>query len=145
MSGLSGARPHPYLRVHALQPLPCSLLLDLHVHKNGGSTMRELYWENERRDSWLYWGYTLDAMRHVAVALLRSWNVTATSADQNHTGAPQQRLAAELHMSYHGTQQLLHWFGPSSAIARVARPGALRGAALVDYARDGPGVSRRRR
>lgn len=91
------ARPHhPYL---GDAPPRCVVLLDLHVNKNAGTTMRELYWENERRDDWLFWGYTLDAMRPVAAALLRSWEERSARAGANNSRAPLLKLVAELHTS----------------------------------------------
>lgn len=37
----------------------CALLLDRHVHKTGGTTMRNIFLNNECRDGWIYVGYGL--------------------------------------------------------------------------------------
>jgi len=36
----------------------CAIIVDRHVHKNGGSTMRDIFLENERLGYGLYQGYT---------------------------------------------------------------------------------------
>ena len=46
--------------------MKCVMLVDLHVQKNGGSSMRDLFLDNELSDDWLYWGYRLDAMEQVS-------------------------------------------------------------------------------
>ena len=57
----------PYLRT----PLPaCSIVVDRHVHKNGGSTVRELFLRNELHDGWLYWGYGLAHTQRVVAGLI---------------------------------------------------------------------------
>ena len=41
-----------------LTPRPrCAVLLDRHVEKNAGSTLRSIFLENAHRDGWAYWGY----------------------------------------------------------------------------------------
>lgn len=40
------------------KPKSCMILVDRHVHKNGGSSVRDLLLENERRGYGLYQGYT---------------------------------------------------------------------------------------
>ena len=46
----------PYI----VAPLPrCSILLERHTHKNGGSTVRSILNNNDKRDGWIYWGYGL--------------------------------------------------------------------------------------
>lgn len=45
----------PYLRT---APRRCAVLIDRHVHKNGGSTVRDLLLEHERMGLALYQGYT---------------------------------------------------------------------------------------
>ena len=45
----------PYQRV---PPKRCAIFIDRHVHKNGGSTVRDLLLENERLGLGLYQGYT---------------------------------------------------------------------------------------
>ena len=56
-------------------PRRCTILVDRHVHKTGGTTMRDIMLENERRGEWLYWGYSLgrltpvfDELRKLAVS-----------------------------------------------------------------------------
>ena len=62
------ARTEPYI----ISPLPhCSILVDRHVHKNGGTTMRGIMLENDQHDGWAYWGYGLNHMREVAAAATR--------------------------------------------------------------------------
>ena len=56
-----------YLR----SPLPaCSIVVDRHTHKNGGSTLRDLFLRNELHDGWLYWGYGLAHVERVVEGLL---------------------------------------------------------------------------
>ena len=45
----------PYQRV---PPKRCAIFIDRHVHKNGGSTVRDLLLENERLGLGLYQGYS---------------------------------------------------------------------------------------
>lgn len=45
----------PYLRA---RPRKCAIVVDRHVHKNGGSTVRDLFLEHERQGMALYQGYT---------------------------------------------------------------------------------------
>jgi len=45
----------PYL---SRQPRRCAILVDRHVHKNGGSSVRDLFLEHERLGQALYQGYT---------------------------------------------------------------------------------------
>ena len=45
----------PYQRQ---RPKRCAILIDRHVHKNGGSTIRDLLLEQERLGHALYQGYT---------------------------------------------------------------------------------------
>ena len=46
-------------------PRRCAILVDRHVHKTGGTTMRDIMLENERRGEWLYWGYSLGRLTPV--------------------------------------------------------------------------------
>lgn len=38
-------------------PVPSAILIDRHLHKNGGSTMRQILTANERAGICQYWGY----------------------------------------------------------------------------------------
>lgn len=51
----------PYLKT---LPKQCGMLIDRHVHKNGGSTVRDLFLENERHGYALYEGYSQMNWRH---------------------------------------------------------------------------------
>ena len=54
-------------------PLPhCAVLVDRHVMKNGGTTVRQLFLENAYRDGWAYYGYGLDHLPTVARELPRA-------------------------------------------------------------------------
>ena len=65
---MSGLLP-PYL----VTPLPkCSIVVDRHVHKNGGSTLREVFAENDMHDGWTFWGYSLHQNKIISRALVRS-------------------------------------------------------------------------
>ena len=57
----------PYLAT----PLPrCAFVLDRHTHKNGGSTMRSIFADNDRLDGWVYWGYSLNQQAPFAQRLV---------------------------------------------------------------------------
>ena len=41
-----------------LTPRPrCAVLIDKHVAKHAGTTLRSIFLENAHRDGWVYWGY----------------------------------------------------------------------------------------
>ena len=41
-----------------LTPRPrCAVLIDKHVAKHAGTTLRSIFLENAHRDGWAYWGY----------------------------------------------------------------------------------------
>ena len=111
-----------------LAPLPrCAVLVDRHVHKNGGSTMRAIFAENDYRDGWMYWGYGLDHLpqlaRSLTAALDMGGNGTACASWDAWARRPPLRLAAELHYgnTYPGLRNgMLRHVGPSSALARAA-------------------------
>ena len=70
-------------------PRTCSILVDRHLHKNGGTTLRDILLENEKRGEWFYWGYSLgrltpifDELRRLAV----SGNTTHRIAIEYHQG-----------------------------------------------------------
>ena len=41
-------------------PNRCAVLVDRHVHKTGGTTLRNIFLNNECRDPWMYVGYGLE-------------------------------------------------------------------------------------
>jgi hypothetical protein len=98
----------------------CAVLVDRHIHKNGGTTVRNILFDNDLRDGWVYWGYGLDHMRNVAASIVST--LTRPACIERRKRAP-LRIAAELH--YGGTlagleASLLAHFGPSSAVRRAA-------------------------
>lgn len=74
----------------------CTALLDRHVHKNGGSTMRELFLANEARGACVYWGYAAYAYQW---SVVRSALVDYLREQGSGGGAPETalRLCAEFH------------------------------------------------
>lgn len=114
-----------YLRA----PLPhCAILIDRHIQKNGGTSMRAILLENDYLDGWQYWGYGLNRMPQVAAAI-----VAALSSAGNTSGACNRmrrsplRLAAELHYN-NGLPglagSLLQHFGPGSPLQRLVASSA---------------------
>ena len=86
-----------YLRA----PLPrCSIIVDRHMHKNGGSTLRQIFMRNELLDDWLYWGYGLAHTKRVVEGLLEVMLGASNRSCDDWTDRPTLRLAAELHYSY---------------------------------------------
>ena len=62
-----------YLRT----PLPrCAVLVDRHLHKNGGTTMRGILLENDFYDRWTFWGYGLSRMAAVASTIAATLNAS---------------------------------------------------------------------
>jgi hypothetical protein len=110
---------HPFL----LAPLPhCAILVDRHVHKNGGSSMRAILLENDVLDDWTYWGYGLDHMPQVASKLTAAIGTNCTSWS-DWAARPPLRLAAELH--YGNTlpgigRSLFRHFGVQSPLRQAA-------------------------
>ena len=84
--------------------------------------MRDIYLDNELGDEWLFWGYRLDAMDQMAVALLRLLlREPSTLSNTSCADAPPSlRLLAELHYSYKSTRDVLATFGPQSPVRHVA-------------------------
>ena len=78
----------PYQRT---PPKRCAIFVDRHVHKNGGSTMRDLLLENERLGHGLYQGYTQ-----------MYWGRLFRTIRQLHSGAeaPRQLLMYEAHFGW---------------------------------------------
>lgn len=102
-------------------PLPaCSIILERHTHKNGGSTLRTIINTNDMRDGWAYWGYGLH--QHWVIAdrivgtLLGPKNASCADWEQR---AP-LRLVAEHHYSRMGLMTMLGAFGPFSPVQQVA-------------------------
>ena len=55
---------------YLVTPLPrCAFLFDRHVHKTGGSTMRQIFLANDQHDAWVYWGYSMMQFMGVATRL----------------------------------------------------------------------------
>ena len=70
-------------------PQRCVVLVDRHVHKTGGTTMRDILLNNERRGEWLYWGYSLGRVTPVFDELRRlaaTGNTTHRVAVEYHHG-----------------------------------------------------------
>ena len=103
------------------KPLPrCAVLIDRHVHKNGGTSMRAILLENDFADAWAYWGYGCNRMASVASAIAATLGNETSCADR--TSRTPLRIAAELHYNnalsgLHGSL-LLH-FGPASPLRRI--------------------------
>ena len=110
----------PYLRT----PLPsCSIVVDRHTHKNGGSTMRDLFMRNELLDAWMYWGYGLAHVERVVDGLLQLLLGSSNRSCTDWAGRPALRLAAELHYSYMTAETLLATFGPFSPLRQLGADG----------------------
>ena len=105
--------------VYPNPPPACSIVVDRHVHKNGGSTVRNFFFENDRRGGWRYYGYGLDsavAVAHFLKAAILHPNRTSNCSDWSRR--PVLRLAAEQHYGgYLTTSALLRSFGPSMQLA----------------------------
>ena len=108
----------PYLRT----PLPaCSIVVDRHVHKNGGSTVRELFLRNELHDGWLYWGYGLAHTQRVVAGLIELLLGPPNRSCTDWSRRPALRLAAELHYSRTMTAEaMMVAFGPWSPLQQLA-------------------------
>ncbi len=117
--------PQPLVPPHLVTPLPrCAVLFDRHIHKNGGTSLRSVLFENDLRDGWLYWGYGLhqhDAiMRHVVSAMLQGGNRSGGGCAHWPASRAHLRLAAEYHYSRYPLSVMLTRFGPSSPLQHVA-------------------------
>lgn len=73
----------------------CAIVVDRHVHKNGGSTMRDIFLENERLGYGLYHGYMQLYWRY-DLPLLRSIAEQAVASGR----APSHFLMIEAHFGY---------------------------------------------
>ena len=108
----------PYLRT--LLPA-CSIVVDRHTHKNGGSTVRELFLSNELHDGWLYWGYGLAHTQRVVTGLIELLLGPANrSCAEWSRRRPALRLAAELHYSSMTAEAMMVAFGPWSPLQQLA-------------------------
>jgi hypothetical protein len=96
-SGRVVTRPQPAspaelpssVRYLVTPPKKCIIIVERHLHKNGGSTSRDVLLENERRGGWMYWGYSLGRMAPVFDELRRlagSSNDTLRLAIEYHHG-----------------------------------------------------------
>ena len=114
--------------VYPNPPPACSIVVDRHVHKNGGSTLRNFFFENDRRGGWRYYGYGLDsavAVAHFLKAAILHPNRTSNCSDWSRR--PVLRLAAEQHYGgYLTTSALLRSFGPASPLRSAALSCACR-------------------
>ena len=114
--------------VYPNPPPACSIVVDRHVHKNGGSTVRNFFFENDRRGGWRYYGYGLDsavAVAHFLKAAILHPNRTSNCSDWSRR--PVLRLAAEQHYGgYLTTSALLRSFGPASPLRSAALSCACR-------------------
>ena len=99
---------------------PCSIVLERHTHKNGGSTLRHIVNTNDMLDGWGFWGYGLHQHWQVTDtltgALLGPRNASCSDWDRR---AP-FRLFAEHHYSRMGMRTILAAFGPTSPLQQVA-------------------------
>jgi hypothetical protein len=108
---------------YLLTPLPpCALLIDRHVHKNGGTTMRSIFMQNDKLDGWAFWGYGMRRMPAVASVLRLALLNKSTSCSSWAHRSP-LRIAAELH--YGNTlgpleDSLMRYFGPASPLRQIA-------------------------
>ena len=82
----------PYL---SRQPRRCAILVDRHVHKNGGSSVRDLLLEHERMGHALYQGYT-QMYWNQDYRLLRKMAEAAIAKGE----APDQLLLIEAHFGW---------------------------------------------
>lgn len=90
----------PWMRgAEGAEPEPCVFLIDRHVHKNGGSTMRELFLANEARGECIYWGYSAYGFewRSVKQSLLEYLHDRSGQAEGGGSPAPTLRICAEVH------------------------------------------------
>ena len=133
---------------YLLTPLPrCAILIDRHVHKNGGTTMRAVMQQNALLDGWAYWGYGLDSMPRAATALINALSSTqAGGCTSWHawTRRSPLRILGELH---YGNalpplrDSLLAHFGPASPLRHAALRCACK-VVLVTRLRDPPSFYR---
>ena len=73
----------------------CAIVIDRHVHKNGGSTVRDLFLEHERTGQALYQGYTQLYWRQIFSKLQKLF-VQAAETGQ----APRIQMLIEAHFGW---------------------------------------------
>ena len=113
---------HPTIAPYLRTALPtCSIVLDRHVHKNGGSTIRDLFLMNEMHDDWLYWGYGLAHTQRVVAGLIELLLGPPNRSCTDWSRRPVLRVAAELHYSRVMTAEaMMVAFGPWSPLQQLA-------------------------
>ncbi|KAL3915761.1 MAG: hypothetical protein SGPRY_007089 [Prymnesium sp.] len=106
----------------------CAVVVDRHVQKNGGSTLRQIFLRNAMHDGWAFWGYSLHRFERVASALARAIVRADLQVDAAHrsavcsnwTSRRPVRLLVEHHYSRISNADMLSRFGPSSPVQQVA-------------------------
>lgn len=107
--------PLPWL----VTPLPtCSVVLERHTHKNGGSTLRSIVNQNDLHDGWAFWHYALHHYPAIT-SLVTSAMLGPRNASCKARRAP-LRLVAEFHYSRASLATMLAYFGPFSPLQQVA-------------------------
>jgi len=104
-------------------------LFDRHVHKTGGSTMRQIFLANDRHDAWVYWGYSMMQFMGVATRLtqLLLGNSAKTMSNRAAHYKGQSgcafngtlRVIGENHYTRWPTESFLSRLGPTSPLAQV--------------------------
>ena len=81
-------------------PAAMALWVDRHLHKNGGSTIREVMLRNEEAGNCVYYGYTQTREGWTRlVSYLQSVNHTAALSGARHSSASLPRVCVEAHAS----------------------------------------------
>ena len=102
-------------------PLPrCAFVLDRHTHKNGGSTMRSIFADNDRLDGWVYWGYSLNQQAPFAQRLVAALQPPRGNGSCFASGRSSLRVIAEHHYGRRPLIQTLSNLGPGSPLWHVA-------------------------
>ena len=102
-------------------PLPrCAFVLDRHTHKNGGSTMRSIFADNDRLDGWVYWGYSLNQQAPFAQRLVAALQPPRGNGSCFASGRSSLRVIAEHHYGRRPLIQTLSNLGPGSQLWHMA-------------------------
>ena len=102
-------------------PLPrCAFVLDRHTHKNGGSTMRSIFADNDRLDGWVYWGYSLNQQAPFAQRLVAALQPPRGNGSCFASERSSLRVIAEHHYGRRPLIQTLSNLGPGSPLWHVA-------------------------
>ena len=102
-------------------PLPrCAIVLDRHTHKNGGSTMRSIFADNDRLDGWVYWGYSLNQQAPFAQRLVAALQPPRGNGSCFASERSSLRVIAEHHYGRRPLIQTLSNLGPGSPLWHVA-------------------------